>query len=137
MKRSVSIVFLIAALLATSFVKSQERPAPRPPADEKPLVVEPARPKPAVQPQAVGRRDLSIREARKLGITLFSVRGHVKELRADGIIDDTTSNAEISALVLDRISAGDVDSFREGVDLDSLLAFIESLIELIMKLFVF
>jgi hypothetical protein len=84
-----------------------------------------------------GRRELSVREARRLGITLLSVKAHRKALIESGDIDQGMSSAEKSALVLDRISSGNQKAFDDSaaLDLDSIIAFIEKLIELIERFF--
>lgn len=86
---------------------------------------------------ATGRRKLSDRDARRLGVTFLSVRSAVKELKASGVIDGTESNAELAAIVADHISSKKENkaAYAAGVDWDSLLAFITKLLEIIMKFF--
>ncbi len=136
MKRLLCILIATVAFVSLSFAPAQEPAVPKKTEPNPKTVDWKSGPGP-VQPstEAAGRRTLSLRESRRLGITISSVRTHIKALKADGSIDANTSTAEISALVLDRISASDAKAF-EAVDLDSLLAFIEKLVELIMKLFV-
>lgn len=78
---------------------------------------------------AAGRRKLSNREARKLGVTFLSIQSALKELKASGEIDGTESNAELAAAVIDHIGSKQKAAFaKEGLDLDALLGFIEKLI---------
>lgn len=132
MKRSVSIVFFVAALLATSFVApAQDRPADRPPANEKPLVVEPAKPKPAVRP-ATGPilNRFSFIQAKRLGFHSAGIRAAVEKLKADGVIvDGETSSTEAAVAVFDQIR-----SERESIEIpdalrDLFIAFIESMLK--------
>lgn len=95
---------------------------------------------PAEAPAAAigGRRKFSDRDARRLGITFLSVRSSLKELKASGTIDGSEGTGELAAIVADHISSKKENKTafaKEGVDWDSLLAFLERLIALIMKLF--
>ena len=86
---------------------------------------------------AAGRRKLSDREARRLGITFLSVRSAVKELKTSGAIDGSESHAELAAIVADHISSKKEHkaAYAAGVDWDALLAFITKLLDIIMKFF--
>lgn len=89
-------------------------------------------------PAAGLRRKFSDRDARRLGITFLSVRSSLKELKASGAIDGSESNSELSVIVAEHIASKKENKAafaKEGVDWDSLLAFIEKLIALIMRLF--
>ena len=94
---------------------------------------EPATP-PAVP--AAPRRSLTLREARALGVTLAAVRKAVEDLRTSGDLDAAASRAEVAALVADRLAEQNAAAFRgaEGLDWDALLAFIEKLLPLILRL---
>jgi len=90
---------------------------------------------PAATPSAP-RRTLTLREARALGVTVGSVKKAVEELRKSGDLDAATSRAELAALVADRLAEQNAAAFRAaaGLDWDALLAFIEQLLPLILRL---
>lgn len=93
---------------------------------------------PAAAPVAAGRRTLSDREARRLGVNFRTVREAVKELKASGDLDPQASNAEIAAQVADHIASKkeNAAAFKAGsIDFDALIAFIEKLLAIIMKFF--
>lgn len=87
---------------------------------------------------ATGRRRLSDREARRLGVTFLSVRAALKELKAAGTIDGSECNAELSAIVADHISSKkeNAAAFKAtAIDWDALISFISRLLEIILKFF--
>lgn len=80
-------------------------------------------------------RNLSILEARRAGITFYSVRKACEELKASGDIDAGSSRAEIAAAVVNHLSNQNPQAFGEsGLDLDAILAFIEKILPLILML---
>lgn len=86
---------------------------------------------------AAPKRTLSLLQARKLGITLQSVRKEVEELKAAGEIDSSMSRAEIAALVTDRLSNKNQAAFKAAgasLDWEAILNFIEKLLPIILKL---
>ena len=137
MNRLLCILFVAVSLASLSFTAPAQEPKPQPKSEKAPLVVEPVKPAAKPATTATARRGVSVRDARRLGITLLSVRSHRKALVESGDIDESTSRAEKASLVLERISADNHAAFGEqaGIDLDSLLSFIESLIELIERPF--
>lgn len=121
----------------SSPVKWVEEPTTKAPKKAKPPVIQVAdRSQPNAAAERFGRRSLSIREARELGVTLASVRSCVQELREQGEIDETTSRAEIAALVTDRLMEKNQEAFAAsaGLDWEAILAFIERLLPLILRL---
>lgn len=87
-------------------------------------------------PPAAARRPLTLREARSLGVTVAAVRQAVEDLRKSGDLDASTSRPEMAALVADRLAEKNAQAFRAaaGLDWDALLAFIEKLLPLILRL---
>jgi hypothetical protein len=93
----------------------------------------------AATDQVVGeRRELSIREARRMGLTFGELRGIYRDLLASGEIDDESSAAEKSVAVAREAEARNPEAFK-GIadwDWDKIFAFIEKLIALFSKFFV-
>ena len=82
-----------------------------------------------------GRRELSLRERRAMGLTLRNVRRTARELAAAGEITREMSRAEIAAIVADRIAGENPRAFDglTEIEWDAVLAFIERLLELLIK----
>lgn len=93
-------------------------------------------PAPSPSPPPAARRPLTLREARSLGVTVAAVRQAVEDLRKSGDLDASTSRPEMAALVADRLTEKNAQAFRAaaGLDWDALLAFIEKLLPLILRL---
>jgi hypothetical protein len=86
-------------------------------------------------PTAQGFRRLTLRERRDLGITWANVFSKTKELYKDGQISADMSRAEIAAMVFCDIAADNPKAFSDPtVDWDSIIAFIETLLPLILTL---
>lgn len=78
---------------------------------------------------------LTIRQRRQLGITYASILFAARELKESGDIDSTTSESEIAALVLGKLSAKDPAAYRaSGLDLDAIMQLIESMLPIILQL---
>ena len=83
---------------------------------------------------ALGRPGLSIKQRRAMGITIRNVRKKVSEMQKAGDLAGMTQS-EIAIAVMDNLVADNPKAFGDpGVDWDSVLAFIEKLIPLILKL---
>jgi len=81
---------------------------------------------------------LTRRQRKKLGITFRNIRRVAKELKANGELSDNTALA--SAEVLEVLTNENPKGFKDeaaAIDWDALLAFIEKLMAIIMKFFVF
>lgn len=129
MKRITCLSFLLLAVLATSFVTLAQEPAK----PDKPLVIQPAKPTKKAEPHAsILRRDLSLRRARELGLTVANIRAAVDELKSSGEVDDSTTRAEASVLVAAHMKASRGEEFGTIADLDwdAIFAFIEKIMAL-------
>lgn len=121
MKRS---ILLLAILSLTSFLPAQEKKTV-------PFVSTPE----VSAPAAGSRRVLGLRERRQLGLTVANISVALKELKAEGEIDKTSSDSEIAAAVAAKLAEKNPQSFgAAGIDLDAIIAFIEKLLPLILKL---
>lgn len=88
------------------------------------------------------RRELTPSQRIAVGATYKNVIRIVRELRRDGEIDDETSHAEIAAAVVSRLEKENPKSFSELAKgdrdwasfLESLAAFVERILPLILKL---
>jgi hypothetical protein len=77
---------------------------------------------------------IGIRKRRELGLTVKNIREVTKRLKDSGELDGL-DNAAIAAAVLDEIVQANPQLAQDpGVDWDSILAFIERLLPLILKL---
>ncbi len=75
-----------------------------------------------------------IRQRREMGLTIRNVKGLLDEMKADGDLEGKT-NAELAVEVLDNLLDGKPSAFKDPeIDWDQLLAFIERLVSLILKL---
>lgn len=76
----------------------------------------------------------SRQQRRAMGITFRNLRLKLKEMKAAGELEGLT-RPEISVMVLDRLVTDNPKAFADpSLDWDGLLAFIERLIPLILKL---
>jgi hypothetical protein len=81
------------------------------------------------------RRELSLKQARELGLSLPNLVAVAKELRAEGEIDDSTSRAEKVAAITVRLHDKNPQAFSLGnVDWDAVFEFIDRLMGLIEKI---
>lgn len=81
-------------------------------------------------------RKRKIRDRRRLGVNFFSVLRAARKVSSDPKFEPTTKE-DLSEAILEEIMGEKLASARmtrEGIDWDGLLAFIEKLIPLIMKL---
>lgn len=86
-------------------------------------------------PSAAGQRRLTMRERRDLGITWANCFSKAKELYQAGEITADMSRAEIAATVFSSIAADNPTAFADPqIDWDSILAFIEKILPLILQL---
>lgn len=86
-------------------------------------------------PNAEGRRRLSLKERRDLGITWANVHRTAKQLYQSGEISADMSRAEIAGLVFSSIAAENPTAFADPmVDWDAILAFIEAILPLILQI---
>jgi hypothetical protein len=78
---------------------------------------------------------LTIRQRLKLGLTVANITEIAKTLKAEGEIDENTSHSEIAAAIAVRLATKNSDEFAAvGLDLDTVIQFIERLLPLILKL---
>lgn len=83
---------------------------------------------------ATARRELTLRERREMGLTVLNIAQVARELKQSGDIDAQTSQAEIAAAIAIKLESKNPQAFGAGVDWDAILAFIERLLPLILKL---
>ena len=128
------VVLLVTALVTAAWwqgpIKAQQREA-------KTVSFADTADAPAAAPVAGSRRVFGDRDARRLGITFRSVREALKELKAAGAIDGTESNAELAVAVADNLSSKPANKAAFGdaaIDWNALIAVIERLVALILKL---
>ncbi len=81
-----------------------------------------------------GRQGLSRKQRRDMGLSIRNIRRVTAELHKTGELQDMTRE-EVSAAVLDQLMSESPAAFQDAaIDWDNLLAFIERLIPLILKL---
>ena len=84
------------------------------------------------------KRVLSVRERRKLGITFYGVLTTLRAMKRDGVDVRGTERRERAEMVFSRLLDDRPDAVAEidwdNIDWDAILAFIEKVIELVMKL---
>lgn len=73
---------------------------------------------------------------RRGGLTLVNVRRVAKDLARDGVLTSDMSRAEVREVVLDALHSENPKDFGRltAINLDAILAFIEKLMPLIMKI---
>lgn len=82
-----------------------------------------------------GNRELTIRQRRELGLTIPNMLSAIRELRDAGEIDSTTNRAEMAALVAARLEQRNPEAFGAvGLNWEAILAFIEALLPILLKL---
>jgi len=83
-----------------------------------------------------GRRELSWRERRALGLTFLNLLATARELKVAGEIDSSTLSSDMAAAIAMRMEQKSPSTFAAlgPVDWDAIIAFIERLIPLIAKL---
>ena len=82
-----------------------------------------------------GAGSLSWRERRRMGLTIPKIATTLKQLKAEGEIEQGMSQSEIAVAVLDRLSAEDPKMYADvSLDIEGILAFIERLLPLIMTI---
>lgn len=79
---------------------------------------------------------LSRRAMRQAGLTVLNVRRRARAMAREGEITADMTHEQIRDTMLDDLYCASVDVFAEftGVDWDAILAFIEKLIPLILKI---
>lgn len=81
-------------------------------------------------------RGLSLRDARKMGLTVVNITKTVKKLKSEGQINSDSTDSEVAALVAQEIFNENKAAWGDpkAVNWDSILALIESLLPIIMLL---
>lgn len=81
-------------------------------------------------------RGLSLRDARRMGLTVRNITEAVRQLQADGRITSDTTDAEVAALVADKLYGENAAAWGNpaAVNWEAILAFIESLLPIILKI---
>lgn len=81
-------------------------------------------------------RGLSLRDARRMGLTIANITKSVKKLKASGEITADSTDAEVAALVAQDIFKDNKAAWGDpkAVNWDSVLALIEKLLPIIMLL---
>lgn len=132
---SCCLILGVVALSATPNSKAQA-PIPageawtQPPAP--PVVA--AAPTPAVRPMKF-RDGPNRRERKAMGLTFSNVRRITAELQKTGEITEEMTRAEVSTIVANRIVSENPNAFQDPeLDWDALLAWIEAIMELVMRL---
>lgn len=136
MKRLLCLLIAAVACVSLSFALAQEPAVPKK-VEPNPKTVDWKSGPIGVQPPiASGRRDLSFRQRRELGLTIANLAEIAKELKAEGEIDKDTPRSEVAAAIAVRLEAKNPAAFKgaAAIDLDSIIAFIERLLPLILKL---
>jgi hypothetical protein len=79
---------------------------------------------------------LSRREMRRLGVTVLSVRRRARQMAIDGEITSDMSGEQIRDIVMDDLMGDEPHAFQQlgAPDWDAILAFIEKLLPLILKI---
>lgn len=79
---------------------------------------------------------LSRREMRRLGVTVLNVRRRARQMVMAGEITDDMSAEQIRDIVLDDLMGDEPHAFQQlgAPDWDAILAFIEKLLPLILKI---
>jgi len=81
-----------------------------------------------------GRRGLSRRQRREMGLTISNVRRTVREINEEEDISEMTQE-ELSAKVLDRVMSENPQGYQDAaLDFEGILAFLEGLMPLILRL---
>lgn len=84
--------------------------------------------------KVAGRRGLSRRQRREMGLTISNVRRTVREINEEEDISEMTQE-ELSARTLDRIMSENPQGYQDAaLDFEGILAFLEGLMPLILKL---
>jgi len=80
------------------------------------------------------RRGLSFKQRRAMGITIKNIRLKLVEMKKDGRLDDVTQ-ADVATMVLGELITDNPKAFSDpSIDWDGIIAFIERLIPLILKI---
>ena len=80
---------------------------------------------------------LTVRQRRQMGLTFLGTLGAARELARRGEIHKDMDRKEISALIAEEIMATNAKAWADNaaaIDWDAIIAFIEKLIPLILKL---
>jgi hypothetical protein len=79
---------------------------------------------------------MSRREMRRLGVTVLNVRRRTRQMAIAGEITSDMSHDQIRDIVLDDLQGDDPRAFQQlsAIDWDRVIAFIEKLIPLILKI---
>lgn len=87
-------------------------------------------------PEAAGRRELTIRQRREMGLNLASLIAVAKELKSDGQIDRDTPKSEVAAAIAVRLQSKNAAAFSSVGEQgwEDILALIEQLLPLILML---
>lgn len=81
------------------------------------------------------RNRLTFRERRELGLTVVNIMPIYRRMRESGELD-AMSASEAAVVVADELQGTYPKAYEAaGVDWDAILAFIERIIELLLKLF--
>lgn len=86
---------------------------------------------------ASGRNEgLSLRDARKMGISVVSVLREVRKLKNEGMITKDTTDAEVAVMVADELFENNKAAWGDpkAINWDVVLSFIETLLPIIIKL---
>lgn len=81
-----------------------------------------------------GRRELTWRDRKDMGLTVRELAPVYRELKKSGEIDDESSDGEIAAALSVKMSQKNPMAFKGNIDWDAIIAFIEKMIPLILKL---
>lgn len=80
------------------------------------------------------RKGLSFKQRRAMGITIRNIRLKMVEMKQDGRLDGV-SQAEVAIMVLNELITDNPQAFADpSIDWDGIIAFIERLIPLILKI---
>ena len=90
----------------------------------------------AYEAEAALEVTLSRREMRRLGVTVLNVRRRARQMAKAGEITADMSGEQIRDIVLDDLMGDEPHAFQNlgAPDWDSILAFIEKLLPLILKI---
>jgi hypothetical protein len=126
--KRISILCALCLLSVTASAQEAKLPASPPP------IASTAKSQPVKIAGLGQRRELTIRERRKLGLSLASVLAAADEVAETGEVTADTDRSVTSALILDRLAAQNPDAFSaDDIDKDKVLEFIEALFRFIFE----
>lgn len=89
----------------------------------------------AASDQFFSSGSLSLRERRKLGLTIPKMAAALKDLHKAGELEPDMDKSLVAAMVFEQLAAENMEAYSDaGLDLDAILAFIERFLPLLMTI---